>query len=120
MVFENGMVMMTERELNEMRRDLDNTKMEYEKRLEILQESIFKLTKGATPCEDVRVPKADFLALYHQAVADMDGCEDNDIYGYDVTVHWHGMYCNCGDGAAPANYIIPGIEDVHEEDPDEY
>lgn len=120
MVFENGMVMMTEKEMNELKREHDNALLEYAGRVALLQKAIFKLTRGRASSEDVRVSKADFIALYHRAVAEMDGCEDNDIYGFDVTVHWHGMFCNCGDGATPANYIIPGVEGCQEEDPTEY
>lgn len=36
--------------------------------------------------------------------------DEDEIYGHDVTVHWHGLYCNCSNGAAVSNNIIPGIE----------
>lgn len=41
--------------------------------------------------------------------------EENDIYGHNITVHWHGMYCSCSDGAIPSNYIIPAIVDCDSE-----
>lgn len=121
MVKDNGMVMMTEQELERIEKEKNELVKEYEKRLELMQKALLELSKDdATLQHDVRVPKADFVAMHSTAVSEMDGSEDNDIYGYDITVHWHGFYCNCGDGATPANYIIPGIEDCNEEDPTEY
>lgn len=128
MVKENGMVMMTEEEFTKMQLRISNTETEkdqitldYERRLELMQKALIELSRETTTVShDVRVPKADFIAMHSMAVHEMDGCEDNDIYGYDITVHWHGFYCNCGDGATPANYIIPGVEDCNEEDPTEY
>ena len=110
-----------EKEIEELRRRMDELKEEYKKRLELMQKALLELSrKTDTVPHDVRVSKADFVAMHSTAVYEMDGCEDNDIYGHDITVHWHGFYCNCGDGATPANYIIPGIEDCLEEDPTEY
>ena len=110
-----------EKELEELRRKMDELKEEYKKRLELMQKALLELSrKTDTVPNDIRVSKADFVAMHSTAVYEMDGLEDNDIYGYDITVHWHGFYCNCGDGATPANYIIPGIEDCLEEDPTEY
>lgn len=110
-----------ERRIEHHKKQLDELKAEYKKRLELMQKALMELTqKTDTTHHDVRISKADFVAMHTQAVCDMDGLEDNDIYGYDITVHWHGFYCNCGDGAAPANYIIPGIEDCLDEDPTEY
>lgn len=132
MVTENGMVMMTEQELDRMRTEKKNLVEEYERRLELMQEAIKQLMKKGGTSEDVRVSKADFVAIYNNALNEMfdimERCEGdetpdditNDIYGHDFTVHWHGIYCNCGDGAAPSNYLIPGIEGIYDEDPTEY
>lgn len=128
MVKENGMVMLTEEEYNRLNNRIDRVEKEkdeqtldYERRLELMQTALIKLTqKTDTVPTSVRVSKADFIAMHKAAVRDMDGLEDNDIYGYDFTVHWHGIYCNCSDGATPANYIIPGVEGCLEEDPTEY
>ena len=110
-----------EQKIEELLDRLDELKKEYRTRLELMQKALIKATsKTNTVPQDIRVSKADFVAMHSQAVCDMDGLEDNDIYGYDITVHWHGFYCNCGDGATPANYIIPGVEDCNEEDPTEY
>ena len=133
MVKENGMVMLTEQELDRMEREHLNKLKEYEKRIELLRGALKqRMTEGATS-EDVRVSRIDFLAIYNQALEEMfdimenerttDKTPDdvpNDIYGYDITVHWHGIYCNCGDGATPSNIIIPAIEEVDNEDPTEY
>lgn len=110
-----------ERTIEDLKKQIDEIKADYKKRLELMQKALLELSrKTDTVPQDVRVSKADFVAMHNTAVYEMDGIEDNDIYGYDVTVHWHGFYCNCGDGATPANYIIPGIEDCNEEDPTEY
>lgn len=132
MVKENGMVMMTEQELNRMNKEKDELVKDYEKRLELMQEAIRQLmTEGATS-EDVRVGKIDFLAIYHKALDEMFDIMDNvtdertpddipnDIYGHDVTVHWHGIYCNCGDGATASNYIISAVEEMLDEDDNEW
>ena len=121
MVKENGMVMMTEKEHDQEIETLT-------RRIELMQQAILELSKGATLSSDARVSKADFLAIYQKALDEMfdnmekENCDElpNNIYGHDITVHWNGIYCNCGDGATPSNYIIPGIEDCNEEDPTEY
>lgn len=123
MVKENGMVMLTEKELKEMERKL----LQCEKRIVILQSALLQATKGGTTIESVKVTKTDFLEIYQKALNDMFNKEEKenfdpyntDIYGYDFTVHWHGIYCNCSDGAMPSNHIIPAIEGLNEEDPDE-
>ena len=129
MVKENGMVMMTERELERMEREKTELVKDYEKRLELMQDAIKQLmTKSAATSEDVRVGKKDFLVIYRKALDEMfDSMEKpnfdelpNDIYGHDITVHWHGIYCNCGDGAVVCNNLIPAIEDVLSEDDSEY
>ena len=128
MVKENGMVMMTEKELERMETEHINKLKEYERRLELLRGALKKRMTNGASSEDVRVSRIDFLALYNEALEEMfdnfekDNSDEtpNDIYGYDITVHWHGIYCNCGDGATPSNIIIPAIEEVDNEDPTEY
>ena len=129
MVKENGMVMMTEDEYNKLTNRIDRTIKEKEedishlqRRIELMQTALLKATKTAdTVPNGVRVSKADFVAMHKSAVDYMwNHEEDNDIYGYDFTVHWHGMYCNCSDGATPSNHIIPAIEWCEMEDPTEY
>ena len=110
-----------ETEVEHLKKQMDELKAEYKKRLEIMRKALMELThKTDTVPHDVKVSKADFVEMHSEAVRDMDGLENNDIYGYDVTVHWHGFYCNCGDGATPANHIIPGVEGCLDEDPTEY
>ena len=103
MVKENGMVMITE--------------SEYETYKE-LRRLLFEVMKERLP-GDVRVTRSDFLKIYNLAMETMEeNSEDNEIYGRDVTVHWHGIYCNCTDGAIAYNYIIDAIKGVTEEDGD--
>lgn len=130
MVKENGMVMMTERELELMNKEHERIVENLNTRIELLQTAMVELlhsTDHDTPT-DLRVGKADFIAIYNKALEVMfnnlekpNGGElPNDIYGNDFTIHWNGIYCNCGDGAAPSNYIIPAIEGINEEDDTEY
>lgn len=130
MVKENGMVMLTATELERMEREHLDRIEELTKRIEIMQSAIYQLLKDETPLDGTRVARADFVAIYNKALQEMfdsfeKECEEgtelpNDIYGYDITVHWHGIYCNCGDGATPSNIIIPAIEECDNEDPTEY
>ena len=138
MVKENGMVMMTEQE-NDL--ELDIICKDYERkqnirekehneeiktlmrRIELLQTAITELIHNTNHgSHDVRVSKTDFLEMYQTALDYMweHDDEENDIYGKDFFVHWNGIYCNCGDGAAVSNYLIPGIEGINEEDDTEY
>ena len=109
MVRENGMVMISEEEYRRLNRDSEDNK--------VLRSAIIKLLKQikSNPTEDVELTMREFLVTYNAAVADMfenedNGIDDNEIYGYDVTVHWHGVYCNCEDGATPTNTVIDGVE----------
>lgn len=74
--------------------------------------------------QDKEVTRKEFLNLYHKELNEffqqMDDPRTSDnptahIYGYPITVHWNGIYCDCDDGATPYNYIIPAIKDVDEE-----
>lgn len=74
------------------------------------------------PKADRKITRKEFLDLYSAAMTMnlyCDGTEQmerfNHIYGYDVTVHWNGFYCNCSDGATAYNYIIDGIQGVDDE-----
>lgn len=139
MVKENGMVMMTEKEhetlnnkIDRLEKEKEELTLDYERRIELLQSAIMKLYHKSPSSEDVRVSKMDFLEIYQKALDTffdiMDNCNGNetpdeipnDIYGYNMTVHWHGIYCDCSDGAVASNNIIPGIEGVLDEDPTEY
>ena len=124
MLKENGMVLISEKELNEIVKDANNRITELESRIKMLQKATMDLlnSKGKSN-KDIRVSKLDFLALYNDALNEMFDQPDedeNDIYGYDITIHWHGIYCNCGDGATAYNNIIPAIENVYNEDDEEY
>lgn len=122
-----------EKQIDKLKKQIEELKADYEKRLDFMQTAILTLSKGDAATQDTRVSKADFLAIYQKALNKffdiMDGEKEtdktpddvpNDIYGHDITIHWHGIYCNCGDGATPSNIIIPAIEDVLSEDDSEY
>lgn len=101
-----------EEQLTEAKRKID----ELEISNKMLRNAIIQLT-GKVRTSDVRVSRKDFLKMYDGAVNDFLDLyhEDNDICGYPVTVHWHGIYCDCSDGATPSNYLIPGIKDCDDE-----
>ena len=124
MVKQNGMVMITEKELENLINDSNKRIVELETRNKMLRAALMDLIKeDSKDKKDVRVSKLDFLALYNDALNEMFDNSDedeNDIYGYDITIHWHGIYCNCGDGATAYNHIIPAIEGVYSEDDEEY
>jgi hypothetical protein len=115
MVKENEMIMMTEKEYEEIKGN-DSKVKELEVANEMLRKALFKLT-SKMETSDVRVSRKDFLKMYNEALDYMFNHDDeeNDIYGYEVTVHWHGMYCSCSDGATPSNCLIPAIEGCDEE-----
>ena len=124
MVKQNGMVMITEKELENLINDSNKRIVELETRNKMLRAALMDLIKEDNKDKkDVRVSKLDFLALYNDALNEMfdnPDKDENDIYGYDITIHWHGIYCNCGDGATAYNHIITAIEGVCSEDDEEY
>ena len=124
MVRDNGMVMMSEAEYGNLAQGKAWEIKELTKRCEMLQNAIMILSRDlGSRTADVRISKLDFLQMYDKAVNDMfdrPADDKNDIYGYDITIHWHGVYCNCSDGATPSNYIIPALQELCEEDSEEY
>ena len=63
------------------------------------------------------VTRAKFLKKYNKEQSKWD-C--GKVYGNDVTVHWNGIYCTCGDGATAYNHIIAGIDGADSElDPED-
>lgn len=117
MVKENGMVMITEKEYKKSIKSNDCRIKELEIANEMLRKALFKLT-SKMEISDVRVSRQDFLKIYNDALDFMFNhpeLEENDIYGYEITVHWHGMYCSCSDGATPSNHLIPAIDDCDKE-----
>lgn len=86
----------------------------------MMRKAILQLTSSREQ-QDVRVSRADFLKIYDDALQQMFDMnedltkENQGIYEHNVTVHWHGIYCDCGDGATPSNHIIPGIAGCDEE-----
>ena len=66
---------------------------------------------------DTKVKRNEFIDIYREAMESLgDECE---LYGNNVTVHWHGIYCDCSDGAIAYNNIIKGIKGVIREDGEE-
>lgn len=114
MVRENGMVMMSVKEYEELKRSATDT--------EVLRGAVVKLLKhfNSQPTTDIELTQKEFLMAYNAAVENMfenleNGIDDNEIYGHDVTVHWHGVYCNCEDGATVTSTVIDGVEACSDE-----
>ena len=82
-----------------------------------LKRLLFKVMKEHES-GDVKVTRREFLEVYEEAMDDLasDECE---CYGNNVTVHWHGIYCDCSDGATAWNHIVSNIKSVNEELDDE-
>ena len=106
-------------ELNEKNKELNQIIKSKEREIEELRTALLLATRAAndTP-KGIKLHRQTFYDLYNHSVGD-DELMDQDIYGHDVYVFWHGVYCNCADGATAANYIIEGIKDCLEEDDNE-
>ena len=107
MVKQDNMVMMNASEYAEyeqMRKEIDE-----------LRSALLRATRSKeTKTEDILVSMRTFYNIAMSATSSDDGMED-DIYGHDITVHFHGLYCNCQDGAMAFNYIIEGVNECAEE-----
>ena len=68
---------------------------------------------------DRKVTRREFMKIYNRELEIMDNDDDGvdkaKIYGYPITIHWNGIYCDCGDGATPYNNIISNIESCDSE-----
>jgi len=118
MVKENGMVMMNETEFNEM-----SERLAYlEAQAKELRQALLVATrnKEGSDSGDICLKRQTFLDVYNRCFNREDEDIDPDIYGHDVSVHWHGLWCNCGDGATACNNIIYGIEGCIDEDDGDY
>jgi len=87
---------------------------EKEKQTKVVRKTLFKVLSEKRT-EDIEVSRSEFLDIYNLAMEDL-GSDNCELYGNDVTVHWHGIYCNCSDGAVACNNIIEGIKGVIEEE----
>lgn len=117
MIKENEMIIMTEKEYTDIIKSKDSKIEQLEIANEMLRKALLKKI-GESNTYDVQVSRQDFLKIYNEALDymfDNPNKEINDIYGYPITVHWHGIYCDCSDGATSNNYIIPGIKACDEE-----
>lgn len=96
-----------------------------EKEYKNLLNLVARILPKAGETGDKKISRKDFMELHGYMVEQMDYVSDNftennnGVYGHNVTVHWHGFYCDCSDGASPANYIIPAIKELDEEIGDE-
>lgn len=111
MVRQDNMVMMSDMELESMKKETADLKKEVEE----LRNALLQATRNKEmKTEDILVSMRTFYNLAMSATSSDDGMED-DIYGHDFTVHFHGLYCNCQDGAIPYNNIVEGVGECAEE-----
>jgi len=71
-------------------------------------------TRKVSISEFLKIYKANLDAFFKA----QDNGEDNEdfgIYGQDFTITWNGLTVNIGDGATPANLLIPALEEIAEE-----
>ena len=107
MVRQDNMVMMSAAEYEELE--------QMKKEVEELRSIVLKATRNKEmKTDDVLVSMRTFYNIAMNALSTDDGMEE-DIYGHDVTVHFHGLYCNCQDGATAYNYIIEGVKECADE-----
>lgn len=100
----------------------DNYEDKYKKLVKFLPKIVAREKQNT----DIQLNRKDFLELYGYAMQQMDfvELEDQDdksevlVYGNDFTIHYLGYFCNCGDGAAIFNYLIPAIESLNDEEND--
>lgn len=85
-----------------------------EKETEIAKRALFKVL-SEKKTEDIKVSRQEFLDIYGLAMSGL-GSDKCELYGNEVTVHWHGIYCDCSDGAVAYNNIIAGIKNVIKEE----
>lgn len=99
---------------------------ELEKEYNNLLNLVARVLPHEKETEDKKISRKDFVMLHEYMVKQMDNVadnftkENNAIYGHEITVHWHGFYCDCSDGAVPANNIIPAIQSVDDEEGNEH
>lgn len=106
-------------ELNKKNNELMITIGSMKKEIAELRTALLLATRNAEDKpKGINLRRQTFYDLYNHSVGD-DDLMDQDIYGHDVYVSWHGMYCNCADGATACNYIIEGIKECLEEDDSE-
>jgi len=85
-----------------------------EKETEVAKRALFKVL-SEKKTEDIKVSRQEFLDIYGLAMSGL-GSDKCELYGNEVTVHWHGIYCDCSDGAVAYNNIIAGIKNVVKEE----
>ena len=85
-----------------------------EKETEVAKRALFKVL-SEKKTEDIKVSRQEFLDIYDLAMSGL-GSDKCELYGNEVTVHWHGIYCDCSDGAVAYNNIIAGIKNVIKEE----
>ena len=112
------MVMMSEDEYNAITNNQEKVKL-MEKEIKELREAVLKATRNKKmKTKDIRVSMATFYNITQEILKRDDGDEidmETDVYGHDVTVHFHGLYCNCYDGAVVYNSVIEGVKECAEE-----
>lgn len=87
---------------------------EIEKKTNVAKKALFKVLSEKST-EDIKVSRSEFLDIYNLAMNDL-GADMCELYGHNITVHWHGIYCDCSDGAAAWNHIITNIRGIIEEE----
>jgi len=108
--------------LKEEKDQLNDKISSLENKIAELKEALLIATrKQKSKQKDIHLTRQTFLDVYDYYFQRNDEEEfEEDMYGHDVHVHWHGFWCNCSDGAIACNYIIEGVRGCIEEDDDNY
>ena len=111
---EKGNYEMTPEQYSQIMKDLEDVRSERDKLTEEraeLRMALLKATrKNKMKTKDVELKPELFVNMYNSVQA-LDDFE-KDIYGKDITVHWHGLYCNCSDGPEACDYIMDSLEQM--------
>ena len=100
----------------------DDSNLDYKEKYYNLVNLVARVLPKEKTTEDKQISRVDFIELWEVMKEQMfngDSEAESTLYGHDVTVHWHGLYCNCSDGAVASNNIIEGIKGVIDEEDDE-
>ena len=110
---EKGNYEMTPEMYSKFLEDLANARDErntLKRQLEEMDKALLAATrKRKEHTEDVLLSREAFVRLANKASV------EDDCWYHDITVHWHGLYCNCDSLAQTFEFIIGGIEGLIEQ-----
>ena len=106
-----------ESEIEQLKKEKESEKESSEQLIKQLKNEISELRQALLvstrnkegKSQDIELSMPTFYNLFQEIMSHEDGDSvdmEKDIYGHDVTIHWHGFSTNCYDGATSYNYIV--------------